>query len=162
MTITRKAPAGASTFEFDKGQVLRRTMNLQGTLDSLLVSVLPHEIAHTIFADYVGKPVIRWADEGGAVLSENKKEQQRHDQLATTILKTAEHAIPLRRLVAMTDYPHDEVLTLYVEGHSLTHFLVNKKDRKTFSGICETGLGPGAESSLRHPRPRRAGGGLAD
>ncbi len=51
-------------------------MNIEGPLDRLLSSVLPHEITHTVFAHYFRTPVPRWADEGGSVLSEDDLERQ--------------------------------------------------------------------------------------
>ena len=47
---------------------------ITGPKERLLNSVLPHEITHTVFAHYFKQPVPRWADEGGAVLSEDEIE----------------------------------------------------------------------------------------
>jgi len=61
-------------------------MEIQGPLDRLLASVLPHEITHTVFAHHFRQPVPRWADEGGSVLSEDDLERERHDKLTRSIL----------------------------------------------------------------------------
>ena len=49
-------------------------MTVEGSLERILNSVLPHEVTHTIFAAKFGRPLPRWADEGGAVLSEDATE----------------------------------------------------------------------------------------
>jgi hypothetical protein len=137
--ITMGGTGGATTFEFADGRVKSRNMHLQGPLDRLLTSALPHEVAHTILADHFGQPVPRWADEGGAVLSEDEEERQRHDKLAQGIVETPGRAITLRRLLAMKDFPED-VMALYAEGYSVTRFLVEKKDRNTFLAFVKLGM----------------------
>src|SRR5439155_21763425 len=98
--------------------------------DRLLASVLPHEVTHTVFAHYFRTPVPRWADEGGAVLSEDDIEKERHDKLVRQILNSGK-AMPLRRLFALKEYPSD-VMVLYAEGFSVAQFLVEKSNRPTF------------------------------
>jgi hypothetical protein len=83
--VTISGPGGATSFAFDQGQVLGQHMNIEGPLDRLLASVLPHEVTHTVFAYYFRRPVPRWADEGGAVLSEDEVERERHDRLVRTL-----------------------------------------------------------------------------
>src|SRR5262245_20387831 len=43
---------GATSFVFDRGEVFGWRMNIQGTRERILDSVLPHEVTHTIFASY--------------------------------------------------------------------------------------------------------------
>ena len=71
-------------------------MHIEGTLERLLASVLPHEVTHTVFAFHFRQPVPRWADEGGSVLSEDEIERKRHDRLVRNILNNR-RAMPLRR-----------------------------------------------------------------
>jgi hypothetical protein len=132
-------PGGATSFAFDQGQVLGQNMNIEGPLDRLLASVLPHEVTHTVFAYHFRHPVPRWADEGGAVLSEDDIEKDRHDKLVRHILNTPGRKIPLRRLFALRDYPGD-VMVLYAEGFSVANFLVSKSDRKTFLAFVGQGM----------------------
>src|SRR5262249_56966796 len=95
--VTMNGAGGATSFAFDNGRVLGQHMTIEGSLDRLLASVLPHEITHTVFAYYFRRPLPRWADEGGAVLSEDDAERNRHDMLCRQILNTPGRAIPLRR-----------------------------------------------------------------
>ena len=114
-------------------------MHIEGPLDRLLASVLPHEITHTVFAYYFRQPLPRWADEGGAVLSEDDIERNRHDRLVRSILNTPGRAIPLRRLFSLTQYPPD-VMVLYAEGYSVSNFLVASSSRQVFLNFVAQGM----------------------
>ena len=82
-----EGPSGATSFKLPpQGGVISQKMEIQGPLDRLLASVLPHEITHTVFAYYFRQPVPRWADEGGTVLCEDDIERERHDKLVRDIL----------------------------------------------------------------------------
>jgi hypothetical protein len=135
--VTFGMARGATSFNFMHGQVWQ-TMQIEGSLDRLIKSVLPHEVTHTVFAYYFRCPVPRWADEGGAVLSEDDLERSRHDQLVRQILN-AGRAIPLRRLFTLRDYPR-EVGALYAEGFSVANFLVATSDRRTFLSFVAQGM----------------------
>jgi hypothetical protein len=146
--VTMGGAGGATSFAFDRGRVLGQTMTIEGSLERLLNSVLPHEITHTVFAFYFRCPVPRWADEGGAVLSEDEVERQRHDQLVRQILNTPGRAIPLRRLFALKEYPGD-VMVLYAEGFSVTQFLVERSSRPTFLAFVQQGMIHGWDHAVR-------------
>ena len=66
VTVTTKGSGGATEFTFDRGSILSQNMHIEGPLERLLSSVLPHEVAHTVFAYHFRQPLPRWADEGGA------------------------------------------------------------------------------------------------
>lgn len=148
VTISMNGSGGATSFAFDNGRILGMDMHIEGTLDRLLASVLPHEVTHTVLAHYFRCPVPRWADEGGAVLSEDEIERTRHDQLVKQILRTPGRAIPLRRLFQMTKYPPD-VMVLYAEGYSVTNFLVNRSNRSAFLAFIAHGMRSGWDDAIR-------------
>ena len=106
VSVSMNGSGGATTFAFDRGKILSQDMHIEGSLDRLLASVLPHEITHTVFAYYFRTPVPRWADEGGSVLSEDDVERTRHDQLVKSILRTSGRAIPWRRLFSKIGRAH--------------------------------------------------------
>jgi hypothetical protein len=139
VSVTMNGSGGATSFAFDQGAILSMDMHIEGTADRLLASVLPHEVTHTVFAYYFRTPMPRWADEGGAVLSEDELERSRHDQLVRQILNTPGRAFPLRRLFALKDYPRD-VMVLYAEGYSVTNYLVGLSDRPTFLRFIAQGM----------------------
>jgi hypothetical protein len=124
---------GATTFSFDRGHVFGWKMQVQGTLERILDSVIPHEVSHTIFASYFRRPLPRWADEGAATLVEHYSEK-RVQQLRLKQIFNTPKRIPLRRLLSMKQYPTDmqQMLILYAEGYSLADFLVQKGGRTTY------------------------------
>jgi hypothetical protein len=127
--------------------VTNRHMNQEGPLDRILTISLPHEITHTILADHFVAPVPRWADEGAAMLAEDAEEQHRHEKQIRNLV-TAGRAFRLRYLVALRDYPKD-VLVLHAQGYSLTRFLVERKDRKTFLAFVGQGMAGDWDAALR-------------
>jgi hypothetical protein len=141
VTVTMSGAGGATTFNFEGGRVFQQ-MHIEGSLERLLASVLPHEVTHTVFAHHFRCPVPRWADEGGAVLSEDDIERNRHDALARQILNTPGRAMPLRRLFSLRDYPGD-VMSLYAQGYSVTNFLVGRSNRQVFLSFVAHGMRQG-------------------
>jgi hypothetical protein len=126
--LTSGSAGGATTFTFgnDGGRsvVTSMTMEIRGEAKQLLNSVLPHEVTHTVLAHHFGRPVPRWADEGGSVLSENEDERFQHDIRCRELLN-AGRGIRCRVLFRMTEYPRD-MIVLYAQGYSLSHYLVRK------------------------------------
>jgi hypothetical protein len=118
-------------------------MEIEGPLERLIHSVLPHEVTHTVFAHYFGAPVPRWADEGGAVLSEDQLERDRHDTMVRQILN-AGGALRLTRLFTLKDYPREarDVGALYAQGYSVSNFLVGLSNRQTFLSFVAHGMQP--------------------
>jgi hypothetical protein len=139
VSVTMGGSGGATSFAFDHGAILSMDMHIEGRLDRLYASVLPHEVTHTVLAHYFRSPVPRWADEGGAVLSEDEQERARHDLEVRRILNTPGRAIPLRRLFTLREYPRD-VMVLYAEGYSVTNFLVGRSSRPAFLAFLAHGM----------------------
>jgi len=141
---------GATTFNFQSGEVYGWKMDIQGSEERILDSVLPHEINHTIFACYFRRPLPRWADEGAASLIEHGSERMRlrkiHDQVMGTTRK-----IPLRTLLEMKNYPqgNQEVLALYAEGHSLADFLIQRSDKRTYLKFLHVAHEQGWDAALK-------------
>jgi hypothetical protein len=124
---------GATRFKFDRGEVYGWKMEVQGSLERILDSVIPHEVNHTILACYFRRKVPRWADEGAATVVEHISEKGRSFDLAEKLVNQGRR-IPLRVLLNMTQYPKDtdQVLAMYAQGYSLTEFLIQDKGRKHF------------------------------
>ena len=147
VTVNMEGPSGATSFHFGQGTILGMKMEIQGPLDRLLASVLPHEITHTVYAHHFRQPVPRWADEGGSVLSEDELERARHDKLTRQILNRGQQ-IPLRRLFSLKEYPR-EVVCLYAQGYSMCDYLVKRSDRKTFLAFVGHGMRHGWDSAVQ-------------
>jgi len=137
--VTGGGSGGATSFAFDSGAILSQEMEVEGTVDRILASVLPHEITHTVLAHYFRQPVPRWADEGASVLSEDEPERRMHDRMARDILLNPQRRMPLRRLFTITKYPTD-VMVLYALGYSVTDFLVKRGGRQQFLTFLAMGM----------------------
>jgi hypothetical protein len=135
--ITRKGFGAATTFGFAEGKVWSQSMTLEGPLDRLLADALPHEVAHTIFANWLNKPMPRWADEGGAVLSEASTSWGHYDRVLWGALDKG-RALPLRRLLALREYPTD-LGPFYAQSYSVTDFLIRTGGRAKFLAFVSQG-----------------------
>jgi hypothetical protein len=145
VTVTMNGAKGATNFDFN-GQV-SQSMFIEGPLDRLRHSVLPHEVTHTVFAHHFRQPVPRWADEGGAVYSEDELERRRHDDMCRQILN-AGRGMPLRRLFSLTNYPSD-VMVLYAEGYAVSKYLIELSDRPTFLNFVAHGMQRGWDDAVK-------------
>jgi hypothetical protein len=146
---------GATSFTFDRGQsgtteVFGWSMRVQGPFDRIIDSVIPHEVTHTILACHFRSPLPRWADEGVATSSEDDIEKRRQRRLATESLRSG-RLIPLRRLLAIREYPNDmkAVLLLYAEGFSLTDYLLQESDNALFLAFVQDALQKGWDDAIR-------------
>jgi len=135
--ITAGDSSGATTFQFEDDKVAHQNMLLKGSLDRILAAELPHEITHVVLANYFGRPLPRWADEGAAILSSDDLQRKKTERFLRQILASPDRFIPLRRLVSFTDFPKDAA-ALYAEGYSAVRFLVEAKDRGTFLDFIST------------------------
>jgi len=129
---------GQTTFSFfpnGKGsaEVCNWDMQIQGSLERILDSVLPHEVSHTIFACHFRRPLPRWADEGGATLAEHDSEKRRQALTLKEVMGTRRR-IALKNLFNIKEYPPDmqDVLALYAEGYSVAELLVQEGGRARY------------------------------
>lgn len=147
---TMGGAGGATQFNYGNGTYAIISMNIEGPVERMLNSVLPHEVTHTIFAHHFRFPVPRWADEGGAVLSEDDHERQRHDLLCRQKLNMPGATIPLRRLFNLKEYHEvNDVMVIYAEGYSISNYLVGQSDRPTFLNFVNTGMRYGWDRGLQ-------------
>jgi len=123
------------TFVPYKGQIEVNDWNMrvQGTLERILDSVIPHEVTHTILATHFRRPLPRWADEGASTLAEHDSERSRQVNTLNQVMRNRQ-TIPMRELMAMTEYPQEmqKVYTLYAQGYSIADLLVQEGGRKKF------------------------------
>lgn len=129
---------GATSFVFDQGEVFGWRMEIQGSRERVLDSVVPHEVTHTIFASHFRQPIPRWADEGACTTVEHVSEISKQENMLIEFLKTR-RGIPFSNMFAMTEYPRD-VLPLYAQGHSLSQYLISQRGKREFLAFLENGL----------------------
>jgi hypothetical protein len=129
---------GATSFMFDRGHVFGWKMDIQGSLDRILDSVLPHEVTHTIFASHFRQALPRWADEGACTTVEHVDERHKLERMLVTYLKTGK-GIAFSRMFAMKEYP-PEMLPLYSQGYALAEYLIGQGGRRKFMQFLGDGL----------------------
>lgn len=129
---------GATSFVFDRGEVFGWNMDIQGPMDRLLDSVLPHEVTHTIFATHFRQPLPRWADEGACTTVEHESERNKQQRMLVQFLQTG-RGISFSHMFRMKEYPRD-VLPLYAQGHSLATYLIHHGGKARYLQFLEDGL----------------------
>ncbi len=129
---------GETSMHFDKGEVFDWDMRIQGTADSILTAVLPHEITHMILASHFREPVPRWVDEGAATFVENEKERQNYRRLLYQYLRTG-RGIPFNQMFRMGKYPDDQ-MPLYAQGFSLAEFLILLQGHRHYVDFAGAGM----------------------
>ncbi len=129
---------GVTSFMFEQGHVFGWQMNIQGSLERILDSVLPHEVTHTIFATHFRQPVPRWADEGACTTVEHASERDKQKRMLIQFLKTGQ-GISFSQLFRMKEYPRN-VMPLYAQGHSLATFLIGQSSRREFLDYLGEGM----------------------
>lgn len=129
---------GATSFMFDRGTVFGWQMNIQGSEERIIDSVLPHEVTHTIFASYFRRPLPRWADEGACTTVEHKSERGKQERMLIDFLKTG-RGIAFSQMFVMTEYPQD-ILPLYAQGYALARLLIDQKGKKEFLSYLKDGM----------------------
>ncbi len=108
-------------------------MEVVGTPERILDSVLPHEVTHTILATHFGRPLPRWADEGICTTVEHVSERQKHEDKLREFLRTR-RGIAMNKLFLLTEYPND-VLPMYAQGYSVCQFLIAQRGPRQFVGF---------------------------
>ncbi len=148
--VGQMGAGGATTFSFSHGEVYGWDMTVQGSLERILDSVIPHEVCHTIFACHFRRPLPRWADEGAATLVEDESERRRQKKLAEEVLPS-KRRIGLRELLKITEYPQNmqHVLTLYAEGYLLADYLVQRGGKPKFLAFVQDSFDGGWDAALR-------------
>jgi hypothetical protein len=140
---------GFSTMGLTGGHVTARRVNLRADHTNLLKTILPHEVTHVVLADlFCTQQIPRWADEGMAVLSEPRSEQDLRAADLEGPLKSGE-LFKLSDLMVM-DYPNGRFWSLYyAQSVSLTRFLVEQGTPAQFVQFVKSSQRAGVENELR-------------
>ena len=110
-------------------------MEVVGTPERILDSVLPHEVTHTVLATHFGRPLPRWADEGVCTTVEHPAEKVKHEAKLREFLRSR-RGIAMNKLFLLKDYPQD-VLPMYAQGYSVCRFLIEQSGPRQFIGFLE-------------------------
>lgn len=129
---------GATSFTFSNGYPSDWQMEVFGSEERVLDSVLPHEVMHTVFATHFRQPLPRWADEGACTTVEHASEREKHAKLLIRFLTTGK-GIAFNRMFAMKQYP-PEMLPLYAQGYSVARYLVEQGGKRKYVEFVGEGL----------------------
>lgn len=131
---------GATSFIFQGGEVYGWEMDIQGSAERIIDSVLPHEVTHMVFASHFRRPVPRWLDEGAATSVECYEEKENYRQrLRHYIRKDVQKCLPCRRMIALKEYPED-VIPFYAQGFSIVEYLLYLGGHRELVRFAETGM----------------------
>jgi hypothetical protein len=144
--LTDGEAGGLTSFNFHQGRVTDQIMKVEGRLDRILASAIPHEITHTIFAHFLGSPMPRWADEGASLLSEDERELARHDRIVDDLF-SRRGEFPLAKLFTMENYPKD-LIGFYGQGYSIARFLIEIGGRPRFLEFVRDALEADWDSAI--------------
>lgn len=133
--------AAQGVTQYDRAPVGNFVMEVVGTRQRILDSVLPHEVSHTVLATHFGRPLPRWADEGICSTVEHESERAKHEAKLQEFLRTR-RGIAMNRLFLLTEYPPD-VLPMYAQGYSVCQFLIRQRGPREFISFLE--------DYMRHP-----------
>ena len=149
MTQTRQ-PEWSSGY----ADVKRRAIVSYEDAPDFLESVLPHEMAHLIFREFIeadNQRVPRWLDEGFAIAQESAMRTSLDETIRKAVRSNS--TIPLRDLNAvgsLHNHPAEQARLFYAQAQSLTRFLLEDRDSSYFVNFCRALRdGLGLEEALR-------------
>ncbi len=149
MTGQPEDSPGFSTMGMNAGRIGNRRINLRADHATAVSAVLPHEITHVILADFfTERQIPRWADEGLAVLSEPRDEQERRAADLTRPL-AVDKLFRIEDLMNM-DYPDQQYWNLYyAQSVSLSRFLTEQGSSAQILQFLQAAQREGYEPALR-------------
>lgn len=126
---------GVTTYNRYPGHVGDFQMEVVGTPERIMDSVLPHEVTHAVLATHFGRPLPRWADEGVSTTVEHVSERAKHEAKLREFLSTR-RGLPMNRMFMLKEYPSD-MLPLYAQGYSVCRFLIEQNGHQEFIRFLE-------------------------
>jgi hypothetical protein len=135
------APNGRTRVWVEGNRAVVSSMDLQGPIMRILDSVLPHEMTHAVFATHFPSPAPRWADEGASTIVEHETQREQQERQLAQIFLSG-RGFSIAQLFAAGDDPaHAEIL--YVQGYSLTQFLLALGGKQKFIEFLQEGIAGG-------------------
>lgn len=141
--------SGCATVDVERGQVVKRRIDLRADADDWLISALPHELTHVILAEkFADKQIPRWADEGMAILTEPVARQSiRRTAMQRAVARTAQYGAA--ELMSIREYPSgDRRDAFYGQSASLVAYLIERDSPTRFLDFVHLGQKQGFERAL--------------
>ena len=153
--------SGCATIDVEKGQVVKRRVDLRADAGDWMTSSLPHELTHVVLAEkFAAKQIPRWADEGMAILSEPVGRQAiRRSAMQRAIASVPRYSAG--ELFALQDYPTAERRdAFYGQSASLVAHLIERDSPERFLEFLQIGQKQGFETALSEVYKIRSTGEL--
>lgn len=111
--------------------IVERTVFTFAGVPGLQESVIPHEMAHLVFREFLGfsQNLPTWLDEGVAIWQEDTKHVE--IEKIMTLWKLENRAIPFQQFLFLKNYPPEPSL-YYAQSYSIVEFLVTSYGSKKF------------------------------
>ena len=106
-------------------------MSVEGRLDRILASSLPHEVTHTVFAAYFGEPMPRWADEGRSAERGSTRTSALTTRLPRDLSFTTRRDAAGATLQVSKNIPTG-LMGFYGQGYSISRFLIEMGGKPRF------------------------------
>jgi len=139
----------------------KREISRVASTASFVDGVLPHEMAHLMFREFMGlgDDVPIWLNEGVAMWEEAGRRKEARD--ATVRLARADRLIPLRKMMAIDVRKSDDkelVTAFYAESIALVGYLIEEHGSDRFGKFCRSMRdGSCVEEGLRLSYPAETG-----
>lgn len=141
--------SGCATIDVERGQVVKRRIDLRADADDWLISALPHELTHVILADkFADRQIPRWADEGIAILAEPVSRQAiRRAAMQRAVTRAGRFGAA--ELLSLREYPaSDRRDAFYGQSASLVAYLIERDSPARFLEFLQLGQKQGFEPAL--------------
>jgi hypothetical protein len=132
-----RAPNGRTRLLSQGSREFVWEITLEGPVGRILDSVLPHEMTHAVFATHFRRPLPRWADEGASTVEEHEDQRWEQQRRLVEVLQSGA-ALSVRELLT-ADYGQQNASAMYVQGYSLTQFLLTQGGKRKFIGFLDEG-----------------------
>lgn len=131
-----QAMTGQPEWSEGGANVEEREIHTYVNMSGFLETVLPHELTHIIFREFIGpqRPLPLWLDEGIACFMEESKQPAR--LLAAKAIVTTDTFIPFEALTGMGKDGLSDPDAFYAEAASLIEFLFHHYGREKFVDYC--------------------------
>lgn len=119
---------GATTYTVKGESIFGWTMKVQGSMERIVDSVIPHEINHMVLATHFCCHLPRWADEGAATTVEH--ESERYRQMNSVLRYMDSQWISISDMLTMQEYPTESVkiIMFYGQSYLLADYLLQLED----------------------------------
>lgn len=121
-----QSPGHSKTLN-DRGRVTVRQLFIRSDDPNMMDAVLPHEVAHVVFAGkFDHHAVPRWADEGMAVLTEPMDKQEAHLRNLSELARRGQR-FSCGQMLAAQDYPPGaQMRDFYAQSVGICRHLVER------------------------------------